>query len=230
VFAPDGTIRKRLSLLDALDPYRVGYNSFGSFWATYYTPVGAIDWSHGNAVIQDPSDGGFVVSLRHQDALVKLDASGALVWILGTHDNWSTTFAPYLLNPVGTPFAWQFHQHAPRLLANGHLLVFDNGNYRVSPPTPLPPSSTSYSRAVEYAIDPALKEVRQVWEYDAGRTIFATATGDVDVGPTTGNVIVTFGGASRIVEVTHTVPAVVVFEMTASETFYRSERLPLYPE
>lgn len=228
VFAPDGTILHEWSLFDILDPHRLAYNSFGTFWSSFYAPSGAIDWSHGNALIPDPSDGGYLISLRHQDAVIKLDAGGDLVWILGTHDNWSAAFAPYLLTPVGAPFAWQFHQHAPKILPNGNILLFDNGNYRVSPPTT--PPATNYSRAVEYTVDATRMEVEQVWEYDAGGTIFATATGDVDVGPVTGNIITTFGTARRIVEVTYTDPAVVVFELFADDTIYRAERVTsLYP-
>lgn len=227
-FAPDGTVVHRYSLLDRLDPYRLGYNSFGNFWTALYGLDANVDWSHGNAAFPDPA-GGFLVSLRHQDAVVKLDAAGALQWILGNHDNWSSAFAPYLLAPIGAPFQWQYHQHAPRILADGHILLFDNGNFRVSPPAAKP--ATSYSRAVEYAVDPERKEVRQIWQYDADQLIFAPATGDVDIGRTTGNVIICFGGASRIVEVTHTDPPVKVFEMTADRTFYRAERLAsLYPD
>ena len=76
VFAPDGTVVHRFSMLDRADPYRVGYGSFGLFWSAFYTPAGAIDWSHTNAVFPDPSDGGYLVSVRHQDALFKLDANG----------------------------------------------------------------------------------------------------------------------------------------------------------
>jgi hypothetical protein len=85
--APDGTVVRRISLFDVLDPYRIGYGSFGTGnWSPLYQ-VQTLDWSHGNAVTPDPA-GGYLVSLRHQDAVVKLDAGGALVWILGPHDNW----------------------------------------------------------------------------------------------------------------------------------------------
>jgi hypothetical protein len=228
VFHPDGTVVHSWPLFDRLDPYRLGYGSYGSFWSTFYTPIGATDWSHSNAIVPDPSDGGFLVSVRHQDAIVKLNANGDLQWILGTHDNWKPAFTPYLLTPVGSPFAWQFHQHGPKILPNGNIVVFDNGNFRVSPPTEIP--STSYSRAVEYRVDPVAHEVEQVWEFDADQMIFAPATGEVDIGETTGNVIITFGAARRIVEVTHTTPATVVFELESAESLYRSERLPsLYP-
>lgn len=229
VFEPDGTPVHSWSLFDIVDPYRLGYDSFGNYWSSFYAPSSVLDWSHANAIVPDPSDGGYLVSLRHQDAVIKLDASGALQWILGNHDNWTSAFAPYLLTPVGTPFEWQYHQHGPKLLPNGHIVLFDNGNYRVSPPAPIPP--TSYSRAVEYAVDPATHEVQQVWEYDADQALFAFATGEVDIGPVTGNIIVTFGYARRIVEVTHTTPPTVVFQLFASDVIYRSERLrSLYPQ
>lgn len=228
-FGADGTIKASYALLDALDPYRVAWDSFGAFWTTHYAPNTALDWSHGNGLARDPSDGGVLVSLRHQDALVKLDAAGELMWILGTHDNWSPAFANKLLAPVGTSFAWPFHQHAPAVLANGNILLFDNGNYRVSPPTPRP-TTGEYSRAVEYAVDPVAKEIRQVWEYDANRTIFAAATGDVDIGAQTGNVIVTFGITGTVIEVTHTTPPVEVWRLESQRALYRSRRVrSLYP-
>ncbi|MGE3547546.1 MAG: aryl-sulfate sulfotransferase, partial [Kofleriaceae bacterium] len=228
VFQPDGTVTTRWSLLDRLDPDRVGYGSFSSFWSDHYPPPSVLDWSHGNAVSIDPSDGGAIVSLRHQDAIVKLDADGELMWILGTHDNWSAAFAPLLLTPAGArPFAWPSHQHTPKLLGNGHVLMFDNGNVRASPPAPIDPAK--YSRAVEYAVDPATKQIEQVWEFEPDPAIFATATGDVDLGEVTGNVIITFGVTGRIMEVTHDPTATVVFELSATLPFYRSERILLYP-
>ena len=46
------------------------------------------------------------------------------------------------------------HQHSPVELANGNILVFDNGNYRAG-------VSTSYTRIVE--INPATKAIE--WQY-----------------------------------------------------------------
>lgn len=89
-------------------------------------------------------------------------------------------------------------------------------------------------------------EVTKVWSYEADREIYSSIVGDADWLPITGNVLVDFGGllprsdaepAARIIEVTHTTPAVEVFELqvwdnnpTGTTTVYRSERLPgLYP-
>jgi hypothetical protein len=49
----DGTVVATWSLLDLLDPYRIGYNSTNGFWNLHYAPLAAVtrDWSHGNAVV-----------------------------------------------------------------------------------------------------------------------------------------------------------------------------------
>lgn len=241
-------------LTDMIDTSRIGYQSLE-------TRPGGIgpDWVHANAVLQDTRDDSVIVSLRHQDALVKFSRStGKLKWILGTHANWSPAFQPYLLNPVGEPFEWQYHQHAPNITPSGTILVFDNGNYRASPfdgKAPLP-SSRNYSRAVEFAIDEQNMEVRQVWEYgkNIAQPLFAGHIGDANWMPKTGNVLVTFGGTSytggvansklglgavstRIIEVTHETPAEKVFDLlvydpgrNARMQVFRSERIPdLYP-
>jgi hypothetical protein len=223
VFEPDGTIVSEHAMLDILDPYRVQYDSFNSYWDEFYGLTGAADWSHGNAVVPDP-DGGVVVSLRNQDAVLKLDDAGELVWILGTHDNWGPTHMPYLLQPVGDPFQWQFHQHAPEFQDNGDILLFDNGNYRVSPPVPKPPDN--YSRAVQFAIDAGTMEVTQTWAYDADQLLYAQAVGDADRMPTTGNLLVDYGvGSSRLREVVADTGEV-AFELSFVSAMYRAERLP----
>jgi arylsulfate sulfotransferase len=228
--------------LDLLDPTRIGYGSIGS----------PNDWGHANAVIEDPRDGNIILSVRHQDAVVKFDRSGQIKWILGPHANWPPEFQPYLLTPVGMPFAWQYHEHAPMVTPSGTLLMFDNGNYRASPfdgTTPVA-DADNYSRAVEFAIDEQTMQVSQVWEYqNTPERLFAHFIGDADSLPTTGNVLIDFGGISyvdgvaangnavRIVEVTHTTPADKVFDLSISTPLgdpswrvYRAERIPdLYP-
>lgn len=215
--------------------------------------------SHANAVLHDPRDDSIIVSLRHQEAVIKFSrATGDLKWILGPHQNWTPEFQPFLLDPVGTPFEWQYHQHAPMITPSGTLLLFDNGNYRAMPFDGRMPveNADNYSRAVEFSIDEVNMEVRQVWDYgrDNGERIFAHFIGDVDWLETTGNVLVHFGGTSftdgvpnsdlgrgeisiRIVEVTHDSPAEKVFDLviynsepTAQVRSYRSERISsLYP-
>jgi arylsulfate sulfotransferase len=251
-FDRDGKLLHIWPLIDMLDRNRIAYHSL------IKRPLG-YDWAHGNAVIHDPRDDSILISLRHQDAVVKFSRStGDLIWILGPHNNWSPEFQQYLLKPVGEPFEWQYHQHSPTVTPSGSILLFDNGNFRASPfdGKAKIPDSQNYSRAVEYAIDELKMEVRQIWEYGEhiDEPLFAGHISDANWMPATGNVLVTFGGtsftggkpvsdlglgeiATRIIEVTHDTPAKKVFDMLVFDPetdarlqVFRSERIPdLYP-
>lgn len=244
-FATDGTIIGKWQLLDLVDPTRIGYDSFGPFWDSFYPELApTYDWAHANGLVHDPSDDTFIVSLRHQDAIIKFTRSGELVWILGPPENWVAPFDGALLSASGT-LEWPYHPHAPMLTPAGTVLVHDNGVHRASPPDPKLTNTTT--RAVEYSIDPVTMTVEQVWEYDPGN-LYSPFLGDADALLTTGNVLVTFGSLSgltegdpsvRLVEVTHDATPVVVWELVvaddnpsgnANRVVYRSQRLPgLYP-
>ena len=110
----------------------------------------------------NPPDDSVIVSVRHQDAVIKLSReTGELVWILGTHAGWGDRWKAYLLNPVGE-FEWPYHQHAARTTRDGLLLLFDNGNDRAWPPETRTPDKEAYSRAVEFKIDEEQGTVEQV--------------------------------------------------------------------
>ena len=263
-FSPaDGAVVNEWRLLNLLDPYRIGYDSLGPFWNTVFPEIegGVKDWGHANAVIQDPSDDSIIVSLRHQDAVVKFSRqTGQIIWILGTHNNWDPVrFGSFLLNPVGDPFLFQYHQHAPEVTEAGTILLYDNGNYKATPFDVKLPATENFSRAAEFSINEDTKQVTQVWEFgefdDPVR--YAPFIGDADMQPLTGNVLITHGGVTTdaeglptdnifaaktsvyIIEVTHTTPGEKVFELSIVDptpetangwTTYRAERLPsLYP-
>jgi len=243
----DGSLLNTWSLIDMLQATRIDYLTFS---------LGVIDIEHANSVIEDPSDDSLIVSMRHQDAVIKFSRAGQLQWILGSPKNWDAQFQPYLLTPVGTPFAWAYGQHAALLTPRGTLLLFDNGNFRASPFDPGVPDADNYSRAVEYSIDEQTMEVTQVWEY--GRTnadrLYTDRGGNADWLPRRGNVLVTFAntlyengappspvapGATmlRIKEVTHDADPEVVFDLAffdygnIATNFlgyfaYRSHRIP----
>ncbi len=239
-FRRDGKIVRKHSLLDSLDPYRVSYDSLGGFYNGFYGV--SLDWSHSNAVIIDPADGNYIVSVRHQDAIVKLERRrGKLLWILGDPRRWNSPWSETLLRPLqnlAEPFEWPFHQHAPKLIAPGRVVVFDNGNHRAIPPEPPMAPEDSWSRVVEYTIDEEQGTVRQSWSYGDG-SWYSSAFGNVDVLPNTGNILVTDGarvddeGSSfaRIFELTPENPPGVVFELVLSDpdpergwTIYRAAR------
>ncbi len=259
-FSPsDGTVINQWSLFDLIDPFRIGYDSLIGFWNPNFPEIeqGTRDWTHGNAVIHDPSDDSIIVSLRHQDAVIKFSRqTGQIIWILGTHDNWSPEeFGNLLLNPVGDNFLFQYHQHAPEITDEGTIMLYDNGNFKASPFDPKLPATENFSRAVEYSINEETKEVRQIWEFgefdDPIR--YAPFIGDADTQPLTGNVLITHGGVTTdaegipsdnigasktsiyIIEVTRTTPGEKVFQLSIVDptpetangwTTYRSERLP----
>lgn len=238
-FSPsDGAIVNRWVLLDLLDPFRLGYDSLIGFWNPVFPEIegGTRDWAHANAVIHDPSDDSVIVSLRHQDAIVKFSRqTGQIIWILGTHDNWDIPlFGSFLLDPVGDDFLFEYHPHAPEVTEDGTLVLYDNGNYKATPFAPKLLAMDNFSRAVEFAIDEDTKQVTQVWEFgefdDPVR--YAPFIGDADTQPLTGNVIITHGGVTTdaegipsdnigasktsiyIIEVTHTTPGEKVFELS----------------
>lgn len=253
-FTRSGEVVQEISLLDILDPYRIGYNSLNPLWDPwgYKEKYGNTkDWSHGNAIEFDETDNSYIVSLRHQDAVVKISrADGDVEWILGDRANWSSEFRSKILRTLGS-VELPYHQHAPMLTENGTLLMFDNGNYKTVPFYESISAEDNYSRAVEYRINESVGTVEQVWAYGGPHDqYYSPFLGDADELPATGNVLVTDGGKakneegiptdnipqghkwSRVVEVTRDEDPRVVFEMVLDGerpdgwSVYRSERIP----
>lgn len=106
------------------------------------------DWTHTNAILYSPTDGNLIISIRHQNWLVKLPyengtGSGGPVWKLGAVLSTDTTpedTANFtLLNEDGTPDTtatdWFFAQHGPSFTTTNtsgqfSLILFDNGDDR----------------------------------------------------------------------------------------------------
>ena len=103
---------------------------FGGFYNSLYgdlTDAPLRDWSHSNALAYNPADDSVIMSLRHQDALAKIDlATGDLIWLLGTADNWNEPWSSKRLQPTGE-IEWQYHQHGSSFSGTGSIMLFDNG-------------------------------------------------------------------------------------------------------
>jgi arylsulfate sulfotransferase len=145
---------------------------------------------------------------------------------------------------VGSPFYWQYGEHAPILTPQGTLIMHDNGNYRAMPFVTGMVASNSYSRAVEYSINEQTMEVSQVWEYgqtNADQVLFSDHEGNAEPLPITGNVLIDFAAVSyvngappspygasatmtRITEVTHDDVPQIVFDLAIS--LYAKTNLP----
>lgn len=128
---------------------------------------------------------------------------------------------------------WHFHQHGADVTPQGTVILYDNGNYRASPPDPRLVPADSFSRVVEYQIDETAMTVTDVWSYGPSDELFYSGFGcDADRMPITGNVLIADGGhveepdgtfsndvmqhisSARILEVTHDSPATKVLELT----------------
>jgi arylsulfate sulfotransferase len=220
-----------------------------------------VDWMHANGLAYDPTDDDIIVTGRVQGT-VKLTNDNEVVWILAPHRGWATAgdgtdLSTKLLQPLdaaGQPitdpavldgtanhpdFEWAWYQHAPELLPDGTLMVFDNGDNRNYTGQP------AYSRAVIYRIDAGAMTVQQVWEYgkERGSETFSRIVSDVDYHAAEDNVMFMPGAAGsgadaygKVVEVDKTT-AEVLFEATITApiaafgiTFHRVERLSLYPD
>jgi hypothetical protein len=97
-----GQLVREHRLLDILDPYRITHGSMETYWHKLGFP-GAHDWSHANAVAYDVVDDCLVISVRHQDCIVKLGRKdGRIRWILGNPSEWSAPWTQHLLQPEGS--------------------------------------------------------------------------------------------------------------------------------
>jgi arylsulfate sulfotransferase len=183
----DGEVVWRQSLAALIDPSRIGYQSLQD-------AVLGLDWAHANGVVYLEEEDAFVVSARHQDAVVKFGRDGAIDWIFGHHFGWTEAHRAKLLEPVGDPFAWPFHQHAPMLTRDGSLVVFDNGNHgRQSPYEDVQiVEETNHSRVAGFRVQG--QQVEQMWDFvDTSTGLeFSSAFGDADL-LDGGTVIAVFG-------------------------------------
>ena len=213
---------------------------------TFRQIKGGTDWFHTNAVIHDDRDNSIIVSGQAQ-GLAKVSWENKLKWILAPHDGWDDDYKEYLLQPKGNPFEWSWGQHAPQILNNGNIMIFDNGFGRGFGTAP-----SNYSRSVEYNIEETEKggEISQVWEYgkERGEDMFSPFISDIDYLEDSSTVFLTCGSTSfdleynnlssslvnnidqietRIIEVNRSKE--VIFEMVINSnnvgTTYRSEKL-----
>jgi hypothetical protein len=172
-----------------------------------------VDYAHANSIEVD-TDGNLLVSLRSMSAVVKINRqTGAVMWTLGGRSN---DFR--IIDPLGGFCG----QHDARRLANGHLLMFDNG-IDCAPDG----ADRNRSRAVEYAIDEQAMTARLVWSHE--QPLYGFATGGTQR-LANGNTLIGWGTAATITEVTRSGQR--VFEMEprndAGLPFfsYRARRAP----
>lgn len=104
----------------------------------FSNPAVAADYAHINSAEVDPRDGNLVMSFRHLDCILKVSReTGKIVWRLGgPNDTFGTTEDQ---RPS--------HQHDARVLPDGRLQLYDNGNARGA------------SRVLRYSLDEANRQL-----------------------------------------------------------------------
>ena len=122
-----------------------------------------IDYAHANS-IDMTTDGNLLLSCRHLDAVVKINAqTGDIIWRLGGKK--SDFVFP------NDPFGGPSHQHCARMLSDGNVTMFDNGNLH----------NPQISRAIEYQLNETSvpKTATLVWQFTNDPPLFNVATGSV---------------------------------------------------
>ena len=126
--------------------------------ATIDLTTANVDYAHGNSIDVD-TDGNWIISSRHMDEVTKISRqTGEIIWRLGGKNN------QFAFANEADKF---YHQHDARRLANGNLLLFDNGGsgFRLT------------SRAVEYALDEVNMTAEVVREFTNLPQVFSFAMG-----------------------------------------------------
>jgi arylsulfotransferase ASST len=143
---------------------------------------GEPDYDHPNSLTFD-RDGNYVASFRHLGQIMKINArSGEIMWRLGGTKN-QFTFRNDPLNGFSA-------QHSARIMANGNLLLYDNGT-RHNPPE---------SRAVEYALDTTAMTATLVWQFRHAPIIYTPYVGLVQR-LSNGNTSIAYAEAGHVTEV-----------------------------
>src|SRR5262245_18354550 len=169
VLDPDFQVKWAWDAFDHLDVNRgpvLGEVVFpGSPEPTAVVPVlPAVDWLHVNSVALSPADGDLILSIRHQDWVVKIDyrngaGDGHVVWRLGEGGDFAVASAD--------PNPWFSHQHNAHYLDDHTLILFDNGNTRrASDPN-------AHSRGQVWTLDETTMAATLVLNDDLGDYSFA---------------------------------------------------------
>jgi len=198
------------------------------------------DWTHTNAILYSADDGNLIISIRHQNWLVKVDyangtGAGDIIWHLGYQGDFTLV--------GGTdPTDWFYAQHGPSFATTNttgtfSLALFDNGDDRVFAPgvtcgtTGAPPCL--YSTVPLLQIDETAKTATFTSHLTAptysffGGNVAVLANGNEEFCEAAGG----NGADGEIYEVTQGSSAQTVWHMQVTgQDAYRGQRIPsFYP-
>jgi arylsulfate sulfotransferase len=198
------------------------------------------DWTHTNAILYSADDGDLIISIRHQNWLVKVDyangtGAGDIIWRLGYQGDFTLV--------GGTdPTDWFYAQHGPSFATANttgmfSLVLFDNGDDRVFPSGVTCGSagdpSCLYSTVPLLQIDEAARTATLAFHPTAptfsffGGNAAVLANGNVEFCESAGG----NGSDGEIYEVTQDSSAQTVWQMRVTGQYaYRGQRIPsFYP-
>jgi arylsulfate sulfotransferase len=200
------------------------------------------DWTHTNAVIYSPDDGNLIVSIRHQNWLVKVDyengkGAGDILWHLGYQGDFT------LMGGID-PTDWFYAQHGPSFVSANttgkfSLTLFDNGDDRflpsgqVSCPSGTTTNASCYSTVQVLNLDETAKTATFDFHMPApfysffGGNSEVLANGNLEFCVASESLV----GSGDVYEVAPAANAQTVWHMrVAGQFIYRGERMPsLYP-
>ncbi|HEX8895248.1 MAG TPA: aryl-sulfate sulfotransferase, partial [Terriglobales bacterium] len=199
------------------------------------------DWTHTNAIIYSKDDGNILISIRHQNWIIKVSyadgaGDGSILWHLGEGGDFT------LKNGID-PTDWEYAQHAPSFSSANTTGIFsltamDNGDDRIFPTgvtcgaSGAPPCL--YSTVPVWQIDEGAKTATLTFHQILLPSLYNFFGGNAEV-LANGNVEydlcgLTTGG-SGVYEVTQESNPQTVWSMQVTGTnLYRAFRIPsLYP-
>lgn len=207
-------------------------------------PIFFPDWTHTNGIIYSPDDKALIISVRHQDWVIKIDyndgqGTGDILWKLGYQGD-------FTLVGGSDPQDWFYAQHDINIISPNssgifQMLMFDNGNQRLdSMGNPCGTTTPCESRVPILQLDETAKTATIQWVDDLnplfsifGGSARLLANGNVEFDECAPTVTGTNTSMLKgvITEVTKTSPPQTVFQMTVTgQNAYRAFRIPsLYP-
>jgi arylsulfate sulfotransferase len=201
------------------------------------------DWTHTNAVVYSRDDRNLIVSIRHQNWVLKIDykdgeGDGHIVWSLGEGGT---------LKLVGgtDPVDWPYAQHGPAFFSPNTSGVFDlgmmdNGDDRIYPagskcsPSANLPLSCLYSTVPVFRIDENAMTATLIFHQMIQGTLYNVWGGNADQlanGDVEYDLCGVIPGGSEVREVTMESNPATVWTLTSPANYmYRAFRIPsLYP-
>jgi hypothetical protein len=198
------------------------------------------DWTHSNSLLYSTDDGDLLLSVRHQNWIIKIDygegqGSGKIVWRLGEGGD-------FKLIGGTDPTDWFYAQHGPDFFSENtsgvfRLGVMDNGDDRESFGGLVCGSRGApacYSAAPVYQIDEIGMTATLLTHYTPPQDLYSYFGGNVQLlknGDLHADFCAASGGSLvQELNMNGTTPELIWQAQTKGAEQYRSERLPsLYP-